>query len=169
MPSLTMLYRLEVGPIAESSYGIALARAMGFPATFIARAEEVAAAMRARAAARKQTVQARRTAAARRLIFKLVDALKALAEGTVADDAELGRRLRALQNGFTMRMNEINEAGTDQAEEEPRQYTDNEDGRGSRGSGGGEAPRDVYEGQDGSGEVDLIRIDSDEDDDIDME
>lgn len=99
-----MLYQIEKGPIAESSYGIALARTMVFPPTFIARAEEVAAALRDRAAARKRAPGADRTAARRRLLLRLRDNLKALAEGTVTDDAELGRRLKSLQVEFNTRL-----------------------------------------------------------------
>ncbi|KIH91946.1 hypothetical protein SPBR_01258 [Sporothrix brasiliensis 5110] len=103
VPVMNMLYRVAEGPEPEVSYGIALAKAVGFPATFIAHAEKVAAELRAEAQASKRDRQEMEEAKRRKLVANLVRQLK-LAYVSDAGDEELAEYLTQIYDDFCARM-----------------------------------------------------------------
>jgi DNA mismatch repair protein MSH4 len=113
VPKMTMLYKIESGPVREESYGIKLAGAVGFPGHFLEVAEHVSSTLRKQAEAKKRTSGARKIALKRKLILNLHEALH-LAYGSEMDDGALGAYLRKLQGEFIQRM-EYNEAPEDEA------------------------------------------------------
>ncbi|ERS99658.1 hypothetical protein HMPREF1624_03020 [Sporothrix schenckii ATCC 58251] len=103
VPVTNMLYRVAEGPEPEVSYGIALAKAVGFPATFIAHAEKVAAELRAEAQASKRDRQEMEEAKRRKLVANLVRQLK-LAYVSDAGDEELMEYLTQIYDDFCAKM-----------------------------------------------------------------
>jgi DNA mismatch repair protein MSH4 len=116
VPKLTMLYKVESGPVREESYGIKLAGAVGFPAQFLQVAQHVSTTLREQAEAKKRSSGARKIVLKRRLILGLHEALQ-LASSSDMDDGALAAYLRKLQSEFIQRMEE-NEAtkGGDEGE-----------------------------------------------------
>lgn len=108
LPHITMLYKVTRGIIDEDAhYGINLARALGFPPTFIQKAEEVANDLRQKRATNQQSSESRKLVARRRLILSLHEALKQ-AKDSGSEEALPGY-LSRLQEEFIMRMEEVEE------------------------------------------------------------
>ncbi|OAA61760.1 DNA mismatch repair protein MutS, C-terminal domain protein [Niveomyces insectorum RCEF 264] len=103
VPITRMLYRVENGPGTETGYGIALAKAVGFPASFIARAETTAAELRSRAKANQTNKHELEEAKRRKLVTNLVRQLR-LAQQSKADDDELWRYLQQIHDDFWTKM-----------------------------------------------------------------
>jgi DNA mismatch repair protein MSH4 len=113
IPKLTMLYKVESGPVREQSYGILLAGAVGFPAEFLDLAREVSDTLSTQAEAKKQTSSTDKIARKRKLILGLKEALQ-VAYNSGMDDGALAVYLRNLQAEFTQRM-EQDEGPADRA------------------------------------------------------
>lgn len=105
IPKLTMLYKVESGPVREQSYGIKLAGAVGFPVHFLELAQEASDTLRNQAEAKKRGSSARKIALKRKLILALRDALQ-VAYNSGMDDGALAAYLRKLQAEFIQRMEE---------------------------------------------------------------
>lgn len=99
IPTTKMLYRVHDGPETEESYGISLARAIGFPASFLAKAESVAEELRSKARANRTDEHELEEARRRKLVTGLVRQLK-LAQVSQADDTELWRYLKEIKDEF---------------------------------------------------------------------
>lgn len=108
VPKMTMLYKLESGPVKEEGYGVTLAGAVGFPDHFLEVAEQVSSALREQAEAKKRSSGARKIVLKRKLILNLHEALQ-IAYSSEMDDGALAAYLRRLQGEFIQRMEE-NEA-----------------------------------------------------------
>ncbi|KAJ9133304.1 MutS domain V [Pleurostoma richardsiae] len=118
VPRMTMLYRISAGVLSEQNYGINLARAIGFPPSFIQKAEQVSTTLRQLADARRQSSQARKLERRRKLVLNLRETLMQAYESEMDDNA-LASYLRRLQSEFVTRMEEIEsnvEAGQDDGE-----------------------------------------------------
>jgi len=100
---LTMMYKVASGTVQEERYGIKLARAIGFPDTFIETAERVAKELKAKAEANKANAQARKLAERRRLILSLREKLLQ-ADQSDLNEVDLARYLKKLQSEFIERM-----------------------------------------------------------------
>ena len=115
VPVMKMLYRVTDGAETETSYGISLAKAIGFPPSFIARAETVAAEIRARALANKGDKRQREEAKRRKLVANLDRQLQ-LAHQSSAGDDELWQYLKQIHDEFWAKM--IGSSETDDAVED---------------------------------------------------
>lgn len=119
LPKMTMLYKVSSGPVQEENYGIKLAGAIGFPASFLQVAEHVSDTLRDQAEAKKRGSHARKLALRRRLVLNLHETLQQAHESDMNDGA-LATYLRKLQDEFIRRMEEIDgiglEGGDQQAE-----------------------------------------------------
>lgn len=108
VPHIEMLYKVTSGTVDEEEhYGINLARAIGFPKSFIAKAEEVANDLRRKREANRQNSESRRLMARRRLILNLHEALKQARDS--GSEEALPGYLRRLQEEFITRMEEVDE------------------------------------------------------------
>lgn len=105
IPHITLLYKATAGMVSEEHYGINLAKALGFPAKFIAKAEEVAHDLRRRREASCQTSESRKVLARRKLVLNLHEALKQARES--GSDEALPGYLKRLQEEFIRRMEEV--------------------------------------------------------------
>jgi DNA mismatch repair protein MSH4 len=103
VPIMKMMYRVAEGQETEVSYGIALAKAVGFPATFIAHAEKVAAELRAQSQVSKRDRQELEEAKRRKLVANLVRQLQ-LAHESDAGDEELAEYLKQIHDDFWAKM-----------------------------------------------------------------
>ncbi|CAK7274177.1 MutS protein msh4 [Sporothrix epigloea] len=110
MPLMKMMYRVTEGAETEVSYGITLARAIGFPASFIAHAEEVAAELRAQAQETKREKRDIEEARRRKLVTNLIRQLQ-LAHESSAGDAELWQYLKQIHDDFWAQMLNSSDAG----------------------------------------------------------
>ncbi|KAH7312576.1 muts domain V-domain-containing protein [Stachybotrys elegans] len=103
LPHITMLYKVAARSINDDQhYGIDLARAMGLPASFISRAEEVAKALREGRKAKQQNSESRKLMVRRSLILTLYDSLRQARDS--GSEASLPGYLRRLQEEFILRM-----------------------------------------------------------------
>jgi DNA mismatch repair protein MSH4 len=109
-PRMTMLYKIGSGPVQEESYGIKLARVVGFPDKLLERAEQVSALLRQQAEAKRQSSEARRLARRRKLVLNLHETLKQ-AHNSDMDEETLRSFLKRLRDEFTARMDEIEDGG----------------------------------------------------------
>lgn len=109
IPRMTMLYKVGSGPVQDESYGIKLARAIGFPELFLDRAEQAAGFLRRQAEAKRQSSEARKLALRRRLVLNLRETLQQ-AHGSDMGEGALRNFMRRLQSEFIARMEDI-EAG----------------------------------------------------------
>lgn len=124
VPTMTMLYKVDAGPVKEENYGINLARAIGFPERFLGVAEDVAEALRAAAEAKKQSSEARRLSRRRKLVLNLREALQQAYDSDM-DGGALRSYLQRLQGEFVSRMEEIEGGGREvDAEEDARGEAD---------------------------------------------
>ncbi|KOS20901.1 MutS protein -like protein 4 [Escovopsis weberi] len=107
-PQLIMRYKATAGTVdPEQHYGINLARAMGFPASVIQKAEEVANGLRQKREASQRSSESNKAMLQRKVMTSLYEALKqALISGS--EDALPGY-LAHLQKEFILRMAEIDE------------------------------------------------------------
>lgn len=109
IPTVTMLYKIKAGPIEGRSYGLDLARAIGFPQSFIETAEYVAKTLEETTERKKEASQSRALLKRRKLILNLHEALLQLRNSDMDDDA-LGSYMKRLQDEFISRMGEIESA-----------------------------------------------------------
>ncbi|KAI1264271.1 DNA mismatch repair protein Msh4 [Xylariaceae sp. FL1019] len=110
---MTMLYKVESGPVREKNYGLNLAKAMGFPEDFIRVAEHISKRLANNLEEKREMSESRRLHRQRKVILSLHDSLMQL-KGSNMDDAALGSYLRRLQDEFLLRMdveNNNHEAG----------------------------------------------------------
>lgn len=114
MPKMTMLYRIDSGPVQEENYGINFARAIGFPEEFLDTAENVTDALKGIAEAKQQSSESHKLARRRKLILNLHEALQQAYESNM-DEETLGSYLRRLQSEFISRM-EVIERGAVESE-----------------------------------------------------
>jgi DNA mismatch repair protein MSH4 len=112
MPTLTMLYKVAAGVVEETSYGIQLARVLGFPQSFIEKAESTAASLRKLAESKQRNSRAHKLAKRRKLVLGLHETLKQAAQSGM-DDAALASYLRRLQVEFVTRMEELGNGEND--------------------------------------------------------
>ncbi|EFW99775.1 DNA mismatch repair protein [Grosmannia clavigera kw1407] len=103
IPTTKMLYRVYDGPEREESYGISLARAIGFPGAFIAKAESVAGELRQQARANRTDEHELQEARRQKLVTELVRQLR-LGHRSQADDEELWRYLQQVNDKFWSNM-----------------------------------------------------------------
>lgn len=103
IPKLTMLYKVESGPVREASYGIMLAGAVGFPVKFLDLAQKVSCTLSAQAESKKQTSSSHKIAQKRKLILGLREALQ-VAYHSGMDNGALAAYLKKLQAEFILRM-----------------------------------------------------------------
>ncbi|KAI1299112.1 DNA mismatch repair protein Msh4 [Xylaria venustula] len=102
-PRMTMLYKIKSGSVQEKSYGINLAKVMGFPESFIEVAQEVSQTLANSMEQQKDKSESRRLIRQRKLILNLFSMLKQLMESEM-DDAAVGSYLRHLQDEFVLQM-----------------------------------------------------------------
>ncbi|PFH62227.1 hypothetical protein XA68_14506 [Ophiocordyceps unilateralis] len=106
LPQITMLYKATAGTVDEQEhYGIHLARAVGFPSSFIEKAEQVAKSLRRTREESRQSSESRRLVARRKLLLNLHGAL-VQARDSGSEEALPGY-LRRLQEEFVHRMEEL--------------------------------------------------------------
>ncbi|KAK7747727.1 MutS protein msh4 [Diatrype stigma] len=103
---VTMLYKIKAGPVEGRSYGLDLARAIGFPHSFMETAEYVAKTLEETTERKKEASQSRALLKRRKLILNLHEALVQLRNCDMDDDA-LGSYMKRLQDEFITRMGEI--------------------------------------------------------------
>ncbi|TRX97641.1 hypothetical protein FHL15_001396 [Xylaria flabelliformis] len=94
---MTMLYKIKSGPVQEKNYGLNLARAMGFPESFIEVAQEVSQKLTESIEEKKDASESRQLLRQRKMILNLSSMLTQLVESDM-DDAALGSYLRCLQD-----------------------------------------------------------------------
>lgn len=119
VPLMRMMYRVSEGAETEVSYGIALAKAIGFPAAFIAHAEKIAAELRAQGQETEREKKEIEEARRRKLVTNLVRQLK-LADESSAGDAELWQYLKQIHDDFWSKMLDSSEGDKNGEEDEGR-------------------------------------------------
>ncbi|RYC60541.1 hypothetical protein CHU98_g5673 [Xylaria longipes] len=100
---MTMLYKIKSGPVQDKNYGLNLARAMGFPESFIEVAQEVSQTLTESIEQKKDASESRQLLRQRKLILNLSSVLTQLMESDM-DDAAMGSYLRHLQDEFVLQM-----------------------------------------------------------------
>ncbi|KAJ2991040.1 hypothetical protein NUW58_g2667 [Xylaria curta] len=100
---MTMLYKIKSGPVQEKNYGLNLAKAMGFPESFIEVAREVSQTLAESMERKRDASESRRLNRQRKLILNLYSMLTQLRQSNM-DDAALGSYLRRLQDEFVSQM-----------------------------------------------------------------
>ncbi|CAK7267954.1 MutS protein msh4 [Sporothrix epigloea] len=123
VPLMRMMYRVTEGAETEVSYGIALAKAIGFPTPFIAHAEKTAAELRAQGQETKCEKREIEEARRRKLVTNLVRQLK-LAHESSAGDAELWQYLKHIHDDFWSKMLDSSEANGDKRGEDDEERDD---------------------------------------------
>lgn len=103
-----MLYTIRSGSVSDEHYGLTLAKAVGLPAKFIQKADEVSKRLRQQRDERKQVSEARKLIRRRKLVLNLQEQLKH-AEAADMDSPRLAEYLSQLQEEFVMRMAAIEE------------------------------------------------------------
>ena len=104
-----MLYKVATGPVQNETYGIDLARAIGFPSRFIRIAQETSDYLRDRAESKKRGSRALKVAKRRKLVLNLYEMLQQARTSRMHHEA-LAVYLRRLQTEFIQRMEEIEAA-----------------------------------------------------------
>lgn len=125
IPTVTMLYKIESGPVEERHYGLDLARAIGFPRLFMERAERVSMALEEQTERKMEVSQSRALLRRRKLILNLHQMLLCLRDSDIDDDA-LGSYIKQLQQDFIVGMEEI-ERSVQLSESEPESELVEED------------------------------------------
>ncbi|ETS87201.1 hypothetical protein PFICI_01029 [Pestalotiopsis fici W106-1] len=105
-PKMTMLYKVDSGPLNEVHYGLHLAKVVGFPDSFLHIAETTSHKLRRQIERKRDNSQFQKLKRRRNLILQLHEMLKQMEEGDM-DDAALGSYLIKLQNEFAERMDDI--------------------------------------------------------------
>lgn len=100
---MTMLYKIKSGPVQEKNYGLNLARAMGFPESFIEVAQQVSQTSTESIEQKKDASESRRLIRQRKMILNLSSMLTQLIESDM-DDGAMGSYLRRLQKEFVLQM-----------------------------------------------------------------
>ncbi|ROV92998.1 hypothetical protein VMCG_09027 [Cytospora schulzeri] len=116
IPKMTMLYKVDSGPVQEENYGIKLARAVGFPAGFLDVAENVSNVLRQQAQMKQQSLESLRLARRRNLVLDLQEALHQACNSDLDEEA-LRDHLRRLQSGFITNMSRLEPAAIDDEDE----------------------------------------------------
>lgn len=104
--NMTMMYKINSGPVQEIRYGLHLARAIGLPQRFLDVAEEVSAQLEAEFERKKRSCEANRLFKRRRLILNLHETLFQLRTAEMDENA-LRSYLQGLQEAFIQRMEAI--------------------------------------------------------------
>lgn len=110
--NMTMLYKVATGPVQQRGYGIALARAMGFPEPFVAEAERVSKLLTERKEARREDAEFARVMRRRKLVLGLHETLRQVAESGMSREA-MGELLVRLRGEFVEKMEAIYEGRVD--------------------------------------------------------
>ena len=105
---MTMLYKVATGPVQERGYGIALARAMGFPESFIAEAERVSKLLAKMKEDARENAGFARLMRRRKLVLNLYETLGQVARSGMGIEA-MGALLERLRAEFVEKMSEIYE------------------------------------------------------------
>lgn len=116
IPKMTMLYKVDSGPVRDENYGIKLARAVGFPAGFLDVAENVSNVLRQQAQMKEQSLESLRLARRRNLVLDLQEALQQAYNSDLNEEALRGH-LRRLQSDFVTNMARL-EPGVGDVEDE---------------------------------------------------
>ncbi|KAI6355054.1 hypothetical protein MCOR25_008360 [Pyricularia grisea] len=116
-PRITMIHKIAKGPLKDDSYGIDLARVIGFPPSFIEHAQSLAETLRRNAAAKKQSSDQHRLMRRRALVTNLQELLIQARDSNM-DDSALLTLLKRLQQDFVNRMAEIDEESTNADEQQ---------------------------------------------------
>lgn len=159
IPKLTMLYKIGSGPVEDDTYGIKLARAVGFPARFLDVAEGVTNFLRRQAEMKKQGSESRKLARRRRLVLNLQEMLQQVSNTDMKEEA-LRSYLRQLQSEFITRMEEIErgvvedeaEGGDEVGSTPPLERNDDV-------GAGAEAPRAILISEDSSSDFGDVEMD----------
>ncbi|EON65045.1 hypothetical protein W97_04280 [Coniosporium apollinis CBS 100218] len=115
--SMTMLYKIAEGAVAEEHYGLALARVVPLPAEVIETATEVARKLEKKVRRRRKTSRAVMNERRRKLVLSLKEHLVQAKNGAL-EGAVLAEWLAELQREFVVRMTAIDrEAREAEAEE----------------------------------------------------
>ncbi|KAL5092472.1 hypothetical protein Trisim1_001725 [Trichoderma cf. simile WF8] len=108
LPQLTMLYKADSGTVDdESHYGIALARAIGMPQSFINCAETVANDLRKRRESNRQSSDAYKEIHRRRLALNLYEAINQAKKSS--NKETISGYLKRLREQYMSRLQEIEE------------------------------------------------------------
>lgn len=105
---MTMLYKVATGTVQQRGYGIALARAMGFPKPFIAEAERVSKLLTERKEARREDAEFAKVMKRRKLVMGLYETLRQVA-GSGMDEGAMGELLVRLRAEFIEKMSALYE------------------------------------------------------------
>ena len=103
---MKMLYRIAQGPVPEASYGITLAKVIGFPPLILARAERVSNGIRQDRENRRQDQTSLIHARKKKLFLGLEEHLIQVREGSLKGEA-LRSYLKRLQDEFVRRFSEL--------------------------------------------------------------
>ncbi|KAI0515221.1 DNA mismatch repair protein Msh4 [Xylaria bambusicola] len=117
-PQITMLYKIKSGSVQEKNYGIKLAKAMGFPDSFIETAQDVSQTLSDSIERRKAASDSRQLIRQRKVILNLHSMLTQLKESEI-DDTAMGSYLRHLQDEFVLQMDSTIEEGNIKGQTEP--------------------------------------------------
>lgn len=120
-PKITMIHKIAKGPLKDDSYGIDLARVIGFPPSFIENAQNLAERLRRNAAAKKQSSDQHRLMRRRALVTNLRELL-IQARDSHMDDSALLTLLKRLQVDFVNRMAEIDDKDTNGDEQHTSEH-----------------------------------------------
>ncbi|PNP51349.1 hypothetical protein THARTR1_07999 [Trichoderma harzianum] len=108
LPQLTMLYKANAGTVDdENHYGIALARAIGMPESFINCAETVANDLRQRRESNRQSSDAYKEIHRRRLALNLYEAIDQAKKSP--NKETISGYLQRLREQYNLRLKEIEE------------------------------------------------------------
>ncbi|UKZ79791.1 hypothetical protein TrVFT333_007553 [Trichoderma virens FT-333] len=108
IPQLIMLYKATAGTVDdENHYGIALARAIGMPESFINCAESVANDLRKRRESNRQSSESYKEIHRRKLVLNLYEAIKQA--NNSSNKEALPGYLKRLQEEYILRLTEIEE------------------------------------------------------------
>ena len=120
---MKMLYKVATGPVQERGYGIALARAMGFPEPFLAEAERVSKLLTKMKKDARENAGFARLMRRRKLVLNLYETLGQIARSGMGVEA-MGALLERLRGEFVEKMSEVYEG----AEEEDGEVVEVVDG-----------------------------------------
>ncbi|TLS26307.1 hypothetical protein PpBr36_04971 [Pyricularia pennisetigena] len=120
-PKITMIHKIAKGPLRDDSYGIDLARVIGFPPSFIEHAQKLAEILRRNAAAKKQSSSQHKLMRRRALVTNLQELLIQARDANM-DDSALLTLLKRLQADFVNRMAEIDEENKSTDEQQENEH-----------------------------------------------
>ncbi|KAJ5925469.1 hypothetical protein N7454_008108 [Penicillium verhagenii] len=117
---ITMLHRIQEGPVPDRRYGIALAKLVDLPPRVLEVATRVSEELDRISQRRNDPSRAVAIARKRKLLLSLQEQLIAARNGTT-DDKSLARRLKKLQDEFALQMDIIDKdvRTIDETDEEP--------------------------------------------------